>query len=107
MDGFRFPHLATDTWNFYEFTNFKPLKKELFVSHSRITSSMLRQKISLDHLRKTAQITSYKEKHHIPFTFMRSNESTQPNLRSKFHELEIVHLFKTEDRLLNTKQSCS
>lgn len=36
-----------------------------------------------------------------------SNGSKQPNLRSKFHELEIVHLFKTEDRLLDTKQSCS
>lgn len=80
MDGFWFSHLSTDIWNFYEFTNFMALKKELLVSYSRITSSMLRQKISLDHLRKTAQITSYKEKHHIPFTFTRSTGIDQVSI---------------------------
>lgn len=80
MDGFWFSHLATDIWNFYEFTNFMALKKELLVSYSRITSSMLRQKVSLDHLRKTARITSYKEKHHIPFTFTRSTSIDQVSI---------------------------
>lgn len=80
MDGFSFLHLATDIWNFYEFTNFMAWKKELLVFYSRITSSMLRQKISLDHLRKTAQITSYKEKHHIPFTFTRSTSIDQVSI---------------------------